>query len=74
MERKHGHLARFSDHECRPIGVIPLRQQDYLLLVDWTGRQLQSNKRGRIPEQLPPILQRVGIDNSLWITEMKYYR
>ena len=73
MERKDGHLARFSDHECRPIGVIPLRQQDYLLLVDWTGRQLQSNKRGQIPEHLPPILQRVGIDNSLWVTEMKHY-
>ncbi len=73
IERKDGHLAPFSDHQCRPVGVIPLRQQDYLLLVDWTGRQLQSNKRGRIPDHLPPILERIGIDDSLWMSEMKHY-
>ncbi len=73
LERKDSHLAPFSGDEGRRIEAIPLRQQDYLSLVDWTGRQLQSKKRGQIPEHLPPILERVGIDNSLWISEMKHY-
>ena len=73
IERKDGHLAPFADDENRRIDPIPLQQQDYLSLVDWSGRQLQSKKRGRIPEHLPPILQRLGIDNSLWMTEMTYY-
>ncbi len=73
LERKDAHLAPFSDAAGRRIEAIPLRQQDYLSLVDWSGRQLQSKKRGQIPAHLPPILQRVGIDNSLWISEMKHY-
>ncbi len=73
LERKDAHLAPFSGDEGQCIEAIPLRQQDYLSLVDWSGRQLQSKKRGQIPAHLPPILQRVGIDNSLWISEMKHY-
>ena len=73
LERKDAHLAPFSGDEGRCIEAIPLRQQDYLSLVDWSGRQLQSKKRGQIPAHLPPILQRVGIDNRLWISEMKHY-
>ncbi len=73
LERKDAHLAPFSGDAGRRIEAIPLRQQDYLSLVDWSGRQLQSKKRGQIPAHLPPILQRVGIDDSLWISEMKHY-
>ena len=73
LERTDGHLAPFAGDQNSQNDALPLRQQDYLSLVDWTGRQLQSRKRGRIPEHLPPILQRVGIDNSLWISEMQHY-
>ncbi len=73
LERKDGHLAHFARDENNQIDAIPLRQQDYLSLVDWTGRQLQLKKRGQIPAHLPPILERVGIDNSLWISEMTHY-
>ncbi|MCG8613416.1 MAG: transposase [Pseudomonadales bacterium] len=42
--------------------------QDYLQLVDYTGRALHPTKRGSIPEQLPPILWRLGLANHDWIT------
>jgi len=41
--------------------------QDYLELVDWTGRILRDDKRGTIPADLPPILDRLQIDPKYWI-------
>ena len=35
-------------------------------LLDWTGRNLASGKRGEIPDHLEPILKRVGIVSSGW--------
>jgi hypothetical protein len=39
----------------------------YLELLDWTGRQIVSGKRGAIPTELAPILSRLGIDDSHWL-------
>ena len=41
---------------------------DYLELVDWTGRQLKRNKKGKIPYNAPPILNRLGIEIQNWLT------
>ena len=41
--------------------------QDYLELVDYTGRAIHPNKRGAIPEHLPPILQRLEISAGDWL-------
>ncbi|TBW46426.1 transposase [Marinobacter halodurans] len=46
---------------------LPFRLEDYLELVDWTGRQLRDDKKGHIPEVLPPILQRLAIDPQHWL-------
>ena len=43
-------------------GVLPITLEKYLELVDWSGRQLRSDKRGSIPSHLAPILERLGID------------
>jgi hypothetical protein len=34
---------------------------EYLHLLDWTGRQLRADKRGAIPPDLAPILERLHI-------------
>ena len=34
---------------------------EYLHLLDWTGRQLRADKRGAIPQDLAPILERLHI-------------
>ncbi|MEZ0122160.1 MAG: hypothetical protein AB9Q22_10460 [Candidatus Reddybacter sp.] len=41
---------------------------DYLELVDWTGRQLRSDKCGAIEKNSPPILSRLGIKAESWFT------
>ena len=36
-------------------------------MVEWTGRQIREGKRGKIPENLAPILERLNIDSNLWV-------
>ena len=37
---------------------------EYLSLLDWAGRQQREDKRGAIPEELPPILERLNLDTD----------
>jgi hypothetical protein len=52
---------------CSDKGVLPVTLAEYLLLLDWTGRQVVGNKSGSIPESLAPILIRLGIDTDQWL-------
>jgi REP element-mobilizing transposase RayT len=45
---------------------IPFRLNDYLELVDWTGRIIRDDKRGAMKCDLPPILQRLSLDRQAW--------
>ena len=45
---------------------IAFAESEYLELVDWTGRAMVVGKRGAIPENLPPILERLNIDAKHW--------
>jgi REP element-mobilizing transposase RayT len=40
--------------------------QDYLELVDWTGRIIRNDKRGSIDTESPPILRRLDISPEQW--------
>ena len=40
--------------------------EEYLALVDWTGRIIRSDKRGYIDNALPPILDRLQITVDQW--------
>jgi REP element-mobilizing transposase RayT len=40
--------------------------EEYLALVDWTGRIIRSDKRGHIDSTLPPILDRLQITPEQW--------
>ena len=61
------HLQIFAGDAClnEPTG-IPFRLEEYLELVDWTGKILRDDKRGFIPENMPPILERLKIDAKQW--------
>jgi hypothetical protein len=45
---------------------LPFRLSDYLELVDRTGRILRDDKRGSIPEYMPPILVQLNINPKHW--------
>jgi hypothetical protein len=39
---------------------------EYLELLDWTGRVLRPDKPGAIAGSLPPILERLGLQEKAW--------
>ena len=45
-------------------GFLPMNSEHYIMLLDWTGRELRADKRGAIPEHLAPILERLGINRA----------
>ena len=48
-------------------GCLPMSLDQYLELLDWTGRQLRQDKRGAIPGKLAPILERIGLPGEAWL-------
>jgi hypothetical protein len=48
-------------------GILPIELDDYLRLLDPTGRIIREGKGGAIPEHLAPILDRLSINQDLWI-------
>ena len=52
---------------------LPFRLNDYLELVDWTGRILREDKKGYIPENLPPILERLNMDPKHWLYLSRHF-
>jgi len=65
-ERKPGALPSKLATRASDKGFLPVSLEAYLQLVDWTGRQLKDGKRGRIPDSCKPILQRLGVNRSVW--------
>ena len=65
-ERKPGALPSKLSTRASDKGFLPISLKAYLELVDWTGRQLVRGKRGRIPDNCKPILQRLGLDRNVW--------
>jgi len=52
-------------------GCLPMSFVEYLNLLDWTGRQLRADKRGAIPQDLAPILERLQIGGEAgWLQLM----
>jgi hypothetical protein len=45
--------------------------EDYLKLVDWAGRAILKNKRGYIPANEPPILERLNINSEGFVDLMQ---
>jgi hypothetical protein len=60
-----------NDDESNP--GLPFSFSDYLELTDWTGRAIRDDKRGHIPEEAPPILQRLGLDENHWVETVQHY-
>lgn len=48
-------------------GFLSMTLDEYLSLMDWTARQVRSDKRGAIPADLAPILTRLQINPDQWI-------
>lgn len=50
---------------------IPISLPDYLELLDWTGREVHSEKRGSIDRNLPAIFSRLEMNSEIWIHHLQ---
>jgi hypothetical protein len=67
------HLLPFAASGVPDDKAIPIQRNDYLELVDWSGRALRSDKRGAIPAGVPPVLERLRMRPDDWTREMRHY-
>ena len=54
-------------------GFLPMTLDQYLTLLDWTGRQVRQDKLGSIPADLEPILTRLGINSDMWVESVRNF-
>jgi REP element-mobilizing transposase RayT len=55
-------------------GCLFMSLDQYLQLIDWTGRQLRLDKPGQIPPHLDPILTRLDCSLETWLDLVKNFR
>ena len=55
-------------------GCLQMTLDQYLKLLDWTGRQLRRDKAGRIPAEFAPILERLDCGVETWLDLVKNFR
>ena len=52
---------------CSDKGFLNMSSAEYLELLDWTARQIVPGKAGSTPDNIPPLLERVGLKPTNWI-------
>ena len=65
--------GQFRSHTGRRAsdwGLLSIELDDYLRLLDWTGRQVARGKRGAISTDLAPILERLRVREESWLEAM----
>ena len=60
-------LQDFLGVETQVGSGLPFNLQDYLDLVDWTGRCIRDDKRGAIVPGTPKLLASLGIAEGEWL-------
>ena len=70
--KQAAHLKPFRSQGQNLDQAIPFALSSYLELVDWTGRIVRQDKRGNIPVDIPPILERLKIDPEEWLKTMRW--
>lgn len=53
------------------IAFLPIRLDDYIELVQWTGKQVRPDKRGAIPANAPHVLKQYENNPERWATRVK---
>ena len=54
-------------------GLLSISLEEYLEVLDLTGREIREGNKGSIPENLKPILKRLEINEEKWIKTVKTY-
>ena len=70
--RRPGEQSASVANHSRP-SFLSLDLDDYLSLLDWAGREVRRDKRGAIPADIAPILQRLQIQADGWLACIKNF-
>ena len=55
-------------------GFFHMTFEEYLELLDWTGREIRDDKRGAISDDLAPILKRLKLKTDNWTEHLIGFR
>ena len=55
-------------------GCLSMTLAQYLKLLDWTGRQIRTDKVGVIPTECAPILERLDCSAESWVDFVRNFR
>lgn len=70
-EKQTSELMPFVESKVQEVPNIDFKFEDYLALVDTTGRIFREDKPGRILERYLPILDRLNLKPSGWLKMVK---
>ena len=54
-------------------GLLSISLEEYLEVLDITGREIRDGNKGSIPQNLKPILKRLEINEEKWVKTVKSY-
>jgi REP element-mobilizing transposase RayT len=52
---------------------LNMKLDDYLSLLDWTGRNIVAGKKGSIPMDIEPLLQRMELNIENWTDTVEHF-
>jgi len=59
-----GDVPSTTTHRVSDKGLLSMTLKEYVKLLDWVGRVRTAEKKGAIPADLAPILERLGINSN----------
>jgi putative transposase len=69
--KKHENTQSINLMSCNQPEIddpcLPITAEDYIALIDWTGRAIREDKKGAIPSHLQPILTRLKVKPDKWV-------
>ena len=69
-----GAMPSKSGKRASDKGFLGMSFELYLKLLDWTGRQIRrDDRKGRIPAELAPIMERIGLSGEIWCDVVKRF-
>ena len=54
-------------------GFLAMAEAEYLEILDWVARNTVTGKRGATLQSTPPVLERLGIEPTLWSAVVKNF-
>jgi hypothetical protein len=72
--KRQGVRAVVTERRASNKGILSMGVGEYLQLLDWTARQIRSDKRGATPKELEPIFERLEISAELWVDFVLNFR